>query len=368
MSDPSILESGSACIAAYPDDVEANICVTDILRVYCEHTIDEERRTANDRTLFEVVPPLKKGGGPKRRKKGSAKGSGKRNRKGGEQHHGLSAEEEVTLVYSGDKEPTLVKSPNGHDDATLEKKSPEGGAPRYTLKCRAPAPELALLKKTFWQKLREPNVYEIQGIADSPFKVKAYCPDRYALETDFPAMRSISGGVKIQERQEDVSVEKKTVTSTVEKTSWSPTSQQLKTVDAKVESGSDGATAQHNQDEQTAPTEVVRIRRNDQYVEANVAKLASSGLELAAQVQKMIELVQDNVPKFGWYVEASVQVMQGTLSLQWGWREYAKAGRKHRAFYWLAINADVAILQASLELGVAGSSCRCSGASRGPFC
>lgn len=317
-----------------------------------------------------MVPPLNKGGAPEKGQKGAKKGSGKRTRKGGNRHDGRRAEEEVTLVYSGDKEPTLAKSPSSHEDATLEKNGQEGGTPRYTLTCRAPSPDLALLRKSFWQKLQEPKVYRIVGIGDSPFKVKAYCPDRYTLATDFPAMRGISGGIKIEERSENVTAEEQKVTATVQKTSWAPTHQQLDAVGAKVEDGPDGTDVSRETTSETAPTEAVRIRRNGHYVEANVAKLASSGLQLAAQIQEMMTLVQDNVPKFGWYFEASVQVMQGTLSLKWGWPEYAKSEKEHKAFYWLALNADVAILQASLELGVGarglGSSSRCSAGSEGP--
>ncbi len=355
MSKPKFYGLDSNRLTAYPDDEEANVCVTDVLRVYCEHTIDGEHRTAGDRNLFEVVPPLNKGSAPKKGQKGAKKGSGKRKRKGGERHDGRRAEEEVNLVYSCDEEPTLAKSPSSHQDATLEKKSLEGGVPRYTLKCRAPSPDLALLEKEFWNDLKEPNVYKVEGIGDSPFKIKAYCPDRYTLATDFPAMKSISGGVKIEERMEEaeeVEQSKREVTRTVQEQSWAPTHQQLETVDATVVEDADGTSVEQESKEQQAPAQAVRLRRNDRYVQANVVELASSGLQLASTIQELVNRVQDNAPKFGWYFEAQTQVMQGTLNFKWGWREYAKAGQEHRAFYWLCFEADIALLQVSVELGI----------------
>ena len=49
---------------------------------------------------------------------------------------------------------------------------------------------------------------------------------------------------------------------------------------------------------------------------------------------------------------AEAQAMQGTLNFEWGWREYARAGQEHRAFYWMSLNADFVLVQASFEIGV----------------
>ena len=138
------------------------------------------------------------------------------------------------------------------------------------------------------------------------------------------------------------------VTTTVEESTWSPTDQQMQTVDSQVVSGE----ATEDVSVEDAPAKAIRLRRNDQYVEANVVQLASSGLQLAATIQDLMNRIQDNAPKFGWYLEAQTQVMQGTFSLKWGWREYASPGQMHRAFYWLCLEADIALLQVSVEMGI----------------
>jgi len=362
MSDLPASKSGPARLVAYPDDEEANIYTTDPLRVYCEHTIDQERRmAANTRSVFEVVPPLTSldnEDAPKKGKKGAKKesgSSGKEKQKEKHRQNGRQGTETVTLVYSGEDAPKLTQAPEGESDKSLEKRPPEGGVPRYALECTVYSPDLAILEKEFWQKLKEPRVYQIEGIGDEPFEIKAYCPDRFTLETDFPALGSISGGVKIEERMEEaeeVEKSKRTVTSTVEKKSWAPTSQELDTVDATVVEDESGTSVEQGTETQQAPTQAIRIRRNDQYVQANVVQLASSGLQLAATIQELVNRVQDNAPKFGWYFEAQTQVMQGALNFKWGWREYAKAGQVHRAFYWLCFEADIALLQVNVELGI----------------
>lgn len=322
---PQVSTSDPASFTAYTDDEEANIFVRDTLRVYCEHEIDQERRTADDRTLFEVVPDPNGG------------------------------TEKVTLVYGGNNTPQLIETPDDERQKTLKEKPKEGGDPRYVLECKAISPDLALLQKEFWQKLKEPNVYKIGGIGEGPFTVKAYCPDRFTLATDFPPLKSYSGGVKIEERleeAEEVEETKRKVTVTLEESSWAPTDQRLETVDAQVVAGPDGTSVDLGSEEESAPAEAIRLRRNDQYVEANVVELASSGLQLASTIQELINRVQDNAPKFGWYFEAKTQVMQGTLNFKWGWREYAKAGQEHRAFYWLCFEADIALVQVNVELGI----------------
>lgn len=47
------------------------------------------------------------------------------------------------------------------------------------------------------------EVYEIDGIGEGPFTIKSYCPDRFTLALDFPAMKSISAGVKIEEKEDE---------------------------------------------------------------------------------------------------------------------------------------------------------------------
>ncbi len=322
---PQSSTSVPASFPAYPDDEKANIFVRDTLRVYCEHEIDQERRTAHDRTLFEVVPDSN------------------------------GETEKVTLVYGGDNTPQLSETPENDKQKTLNKKPEEGGDRRYVLECKAVSPDLALLQREFWQKLKEPNVYKIGGIGEGSFTVKAYCPDRFTLATDFPPLKSYSGGVKIKEdldEAEEVEETKRQVTVTVEEKSWAPTDQRLETVDAQVVANPDEISVDLESEEKNAPAEAIRLRRNDQYVEANVVELASSGLQLASTIQELINRVQDNAPKFGWYFEAQTHVMKGTLNFKWGWREYAKEGQEHRAFYWLCFEADIALLQVNVELGI----------------
>jgi uncharacterized Zn-binding protein involved in type VI secretion len=289
--------------------------------------------------------------------------------------------ETVEIVYCGPTDDDRGRlratgtglAPLRGDDAPSETwlvpTSREAGAGRYAMKCVVPAPGVApwaFWKRAYWSSLREPASVQVDGIPGKAIEIEVYPGDQYTLQVTFPPLRALKVGQKLETVGQTVFQKNRvgiafdrTHTETAEVKGWAPL-RGTRTARAAVRGKSIGSVgAAHTQRRgrvqarSTRPAgaldvvDVLTLKKNGRTITVNPARATESLLTLAASVYDMIQAVRA-LPKFGWYCDFDVQILQGALAFEWGWAEHTD----HRAFLQMAAHVDVDLLDAHIEIGL----------------
>lgn len=204
-----------------------------------------------------------------------------------------------------------------------------------------------------------PNSYTIDGAPSGSINVRVYNPDQYKLTIKIPKLGKSKSGSKWGSGQEETSTKDKragvTTTNEVspsgEKTfsvSNSDTKKEYK-IDAgiavmsekAISKGSKVASATIGKDKP------IVLDRNGKPMDLDIVESIGFILTFVSSVYSLIKLVQDSVPKIGWYYEWELEYWQGTFELEWGWQE----SKDHTAFYHLVAKIDIAIISGKFEIG-----------------
>jgi hypothetical protein len=322
--------------AAVPDDEEANIFTHDVLTVKCGHHIDGEPREGH-RFPFAVVPDPGSGGETVR----------------------------FNLNYNSkrDAEITLLSTPESDSESWgILQKEEKAGESVWTLECAAPLTEENILSVTapeYWAQQQEPNVYKLKGPEGKEYQIECYCPDQWKLEFSLPAMKSYEAGRKVGKEVELEDGKEggrassgQFVETKVREQSWDPLTTEASVVEEQSISSPTEVNSKSKTFEADTPAETISLSRNGEEVSVNILELVGSCLRLAKIIRGIFQKIQDDVPKIGWYYKWDLQFMQGVLDFRWGWKEYAKPGRQHEAFYWASLNASLALFGGSIEVGI----------------
>jgi hypothetical protein len=92
----------------------------------------------------------------------------------------------------------------------------------------------------------------------------------------------------------------------------------------------------------------ISLSRNGVDVPLALLRLIGSALAIAGQLARIIEAIQDTVPRIGWFFEMQWSVFAGDLAASWGWREHSD----HRVYYEYGLSVSLTILSLSGKIGI----------------
>jgi hypothetical protein len=291
------------------------------LTVKCEHASPEAsgaevslKRTSRHRTRFEVVPDADDG------------------------------TDVVDIFYEGSASlhgPKKLKSVGGNE---------------YRLPCAFPEEENTsdpFADADFWNEIGKSRSYVVKGLRED-LEVTVYSPHEYEFALEFPALGSISRGRKVStdlKKRPEKGYKRETTTETTDKwETWNPRSGEQRSAEVTQTQSSDPSVpgeVELEADAQLAGPSV-SYRVDGRSVSLDVLELIGGILELGQKIVEILETIQDNVPKVGWYFEADLSIMEGSMVLAWGMKEHSD----HRAYLWMGADLGVDVLGVDLELGV----------------
>jgi len=271
------------------------------LYYYCLHKIADKRRCVSNTSVFEVVPDIR----------------------------GDDKYKDAVTILSHDKVSPVC---NGK---ALEELPMEGGKYAYKLVCEQLFDEQIpqFWKKDFWTGLVKPKEFAVTGLPKS-LTVKCYRPDTFKVQIEFPPLAKEEIGSQYVNSI-------KNVTSNViagEKPYL------IKNSEMKISGWG-------NPDKWPMPASTpapLYLSRNDVELKLNFLKAVGAVIELATEMDNIINKIIGNVPKVGWYYKKENQFWQGTFVVEWGWKEFTD----HRAYYYIGANIDLKLIEAKFEIGV----------------
>jgi hypothetical protein len=88
------------------------------------------------------------------------------------------------------------------------------------------------------------------------------------------------------------------------------------------------------------------IKKNNDPWECDVMSVVVTGIAIAQKLEEFKKILED-IPKIGWYFDWEVELLQGSVSLSGGWKEYTD----HRAYFGFTLSGNVKLLGLKGELG-----------------
>jgi hypothetical protein len=278
-------------------------------KVHAHESIEQMRRSVCNTNVFEVVPD----------------------------NSGKDAYKDEVVILS---RTATALTCNG---AALQKKEDEFGMHAFELKCDQDFNTLVpnIFASEFWKGLVKPNEYKIFGLS-TPLTIKCYRPDLFKLQLKFPAMRKWSGGSKLKESTSDVINDLKS-------------KRVPKFIAERKPTKKEGWHLNKWPKPMSSEAPVI-FQRNGDDIKLSFITAVGAVIELGNKISSIIQAVQENVPKVGWYFEFENQLFQGTFVVEWGWKEY----KDNRAYYYVGANVDIKLIEIKLEIGVgvSGFSCK----------
>lgn len=268
--------------------------------VYCSHKVEGQRRALCNADFFEVVPD----------------------------NTGNDAYKDEVMILS--RTATAVQAKG---KSLVKQKDDEFGMHAFVLPCKQSNNLVPKIwTADFWRGLKVPDEYVLSGLPQ-PLTIKCYRPDIYGLQIKFPPMGKIEGGtklygdgVKFVNNAHAGQVGFAQVYS-LDAEAWSPGGKWPAPFSSKMP---------------------VALKRNGDTITLDFMESVGAVIELSAKLYEIISVIQENVPKVGFYFKVSNQFMQGTFVVEWGWKEY----KDHRAYYYIGVNLDIKLFEIEFEIGI----------------
>ena len=199
--------------------------------------------------------------------------------------------------------------------------------------------------------------YIIMGIQRPTPRVDVYCPDEWEFKLSLPPFKAIKQGAKITGAKETTGKvalppakgDDTTAVATSSISGWQDNYNKSaanfyynrdKIIGAQKQ-GSGTLTAQ-------SALKGISLKRNGVQIKpAEMVYTIISLLKTGQQVLDVIKMIQDMVPKVGYYLEAELQLFQGEFKLGWGRKEY----RAWQTYSWIHGGIDFTLLNYTFEAG-----------------
>ncbi len=242
--------------------------------------------------------------------------------------------------------------------------------------------KVKFLKETLYNLLTrvftyaQTKSYSVSGLPVPPITLKICNPEQWKLTINLPPTTSYKVGTKLGATdganvqsftQEKTSKGKDAdgksvittesigtrVVSTDKKTGASTYEQKLPG-EKKFDSYSPLDAKSNSADEDTSKSETIKFTRNKAVVEFSAMNAIKSAISLYNFVHELLNAIEDNVPKVGWYMDADCQILQGKVDVEWYWKESPK---DERVYYYLSAKGTWTLIQAKIEFGFGIKNC-----------
>lgn len=306
--------------------------------------------------------------------------------------------DEIEIDYSGPEIPADLDVKLS-TDSKYHKTFPGSGSWKIPVSYKlGELPYKGSLSSLFTAKHR-PCVYSITGIPGRPIKVRVLNPDQWLLEISVPPFESFKVGYKGTVESKSASagattrvdrdtgsvtaranaslnVQSDVIKSTViqkggifSKPSKTEIEQHFRnntTLGAALWSkeGIDGPLdtgllnfSQSANSRSTAHASAssdsslpVKLSLNGEYVKLDVLQIIGSIIKMAKAICDLINAIKNlkGQVKIGWYFEIEFKLMDGAITIGWGWRER----EDHLADYHVAVGASVTLYEVEAKIGV----------------
>jgi len=259
------------------------------LIVFCKHDIDGRQRCVHGGEQIEVVADA------------------------GEM------EDEITILYRDDSDPPPAQlDVSWHNGSLKAAKTGTEGAGYANYKFKAKYPDWkksSIISSEFWSQINKGTPIQVSGIPES-VSIIHYSPHKWKLEVMIPQLRGLKMGSRLGDGQ---------------------VSQRYAAMDRPK------GTFEESKD-------IVKLSRDGNKIALERGDIESflQIYKYAVAVYDFIRTIKDNVPKVGWYADFELQLLQGPVAAEWGWKEFDD----HRAFLWYSVGVEVTIFSVQFELGV----------------
>jgi hypothetical protein len=310
----------------------------------CQHEIDGQQRIALRGTHFAVVPDGKGGASDKK--------------------------DIAELWYRNDHEPppgSLRYAPSGGSDLSASDNGVQGGGYHHypvPVEFLGETDHVNFLLPAYWRAFNSRTSYVVRD-GPSAITIDVHYPYTWTFAVKLPPLKSYKAGAKLEanvEKNEKGKLEVVKVEAgwTRTETSWTPSTQKATFESQWGKAETDGKSAK-GIDETIGVSghkrhiDSITLTRSDGLeAKLDVAEYISQIAWLAASFNRVIDNILDVAPKVGWYIDLDLQLFQGGLLVQWGWKEHTD----HRAYRWVDSCVELTIFAVKLEFGfgVAGLS------------
>lgn len=302
-------------------------------RLGCQHEIDGNQRVALRGTHYQVVPDGEGGDGDKK--------------------------DIADLWYRNDHEPppgSLRYAPTGGSELSAADNGVEGGGYHHypvPVEFLGETDHVNFLLPAYWRAFNSRTSYVVRD-GPSPITIDVHYPYTWTFKVELPPLKSYKAGAKLEgdvqkDQEGKLSVGNVTSEWTRTETSWSPSTLKGQFESEWGEANSDGSgrvdvigTSGNRR------VKAVSLTRSDGYeAQLDVAEYLSQIAWLAASFNRVVDNILDVAPKIGWYIDLDLQLFQGGVAVQWGWKEYTD----HRAYRWIDFYVELTIFAVRLEFG-----------------
>lgn len=265
--------------------------------------------------------------------------------------------EKVVLDYRDDTHPS--PQPIKVNGQTVQASGRSGKYARYAIdaKFTGDGNERRFYHPDFWVKFRQATVYRVE---DGPaVEVVVHNPRRYRVDVKFPELKGWKNGWKWTHAATEKDPEtgkynpvRKEKERTQEWTGWANSQLEKRTKEVRRVEASDPAHAKEESDfkrkgAQSAIQPPVSFKVDGVEVKLDAVEAVGQILQLAKSIQKIKDTFLENTPQVGWYFDCDVQVMQGTLTCEWYWKEH----KDHRAYVFVDAYVALSVISITLEGG-----------------
>jgi hypothetical protein len=205
----------------------------------------------------------------------------------------------------------------------------------------------------FWKAYTARTSYLISHPQGS-VNVDVYNPRRYKFEFSLPPTKSFKAGSRLEKdiKTQGMNPFKPGEFKEIwkrEEVNWSPSSHSLDRYKNKInEWKKPGEQVSNKEYHTSARWGGIAFYRDDEEVKLEWFKLLLAIIKIGDAVKEIMDAIQENAPKVGFYFECNYQLMQGALVASCNWMEH----KDHRVFHFIDVNIEMRLVKVSLEVGV----------------
>lgn len=201
------------------------------------------------------------------------------------------------------------------------------------------------------------TTYKIEGIQRPTPTIDVYCPDEWEVSISLPPFAAIKQGAKITGASKSSGkIEKPPAKSdNTAGITYQESSGWMKGDNSKIlhtyYNGEQAENFDSSGSSALTPESAIKgfsLKRNGVEIKpGEIVYALISLLKTGQEVLDMIKMIQDMVPKVGYYLEANLQLFQGTFKIAWGRKEY----QHWQTFSWIYGGINFTLLNYTFEAG-----------------
>jgi hypothetical protein len=255
--------------------------------------------------------------------------------------------------YLGSLPPSLTVRTQGKPDIEAQRVSGGGDTGTYQLDAEylGDTEITKFFLPSFWRSFMERTNYSIAP-GPTPINVEVYHPKRFKFEFSFPPIKGYKGGFKLETEKsanptnlfKPQNLEAKFELNQV---GWSPST---------LKPSSTTIVNTHPDPNADPPSSSMTLGNCKFYIDSvassfgwltlvgKLLKLSKTFRDLVTAIKKF----KDYAPQVGWYIDFGISLMQGSLAVEWYWKEHTD----HRVYQYIDANIAMTLFAIEFEFGI----------------